>query len=219
MVFLNPVPTRDEWEVILPKFQGKQWEGPAEHLLYFHDFIHQIHIVHEDVHIKFFKYSLEGISCDWCRSLLVASIDSLTSFHAYFNSFCKEYFPIECLFEGCCNEFSLLHKYSTSHESQICDEAFIAEEQIHHEDHEVLNDIRYDRNDKETYDIISDVFVVLNVMKISMLSLRVTLCLQEDKPSTHQKGKMDLNCLSRWISEATGRGKDNISNCRSYWDP
>jgi hypothetical protein len=160
--FPNPEPSRDEWESSLPKFRGEEWEEPPEHLLYFHDFIHQLHIMHEDVKINLFRYSLERIARDWCRSLPVASIISLTEFHETFNSFCKEYFSDERLFEGNCNEFSSLHKYSASHEIPICDESFIVEENIYHGDHEVLHDIHYDSNNTETYDIIPDVFVVLN---------------------------------------------------------
>jgi hypothetical protein len=119
--------------------------------------------VHEYVQINIFRYSLEGISRDWCRSLPIASIISLTGFHAAFNSFCKDYFSAEYLFERCCDEFSLLHKDSSSHESHICDEAFTVEEKFYHEDHEVLNDIHYDNNNTETTGIISDVSVVLNV--------------------------------------------------------
>jgi hypothetical protein len=87
----------------------------------------------------------------------------LIGFHADFNSFCKEYFSTEYLYENCCDEFSLLHKDSTNHENQICDEAFIVEEIIFHKDQQVLNDIHYDRNNIETFGIISDVSVVLNV--------------------------------------------------------
>jgi hypothetical protein len=112
----------------------------AEHLLEFHDFIHRLEIIHEDVQIKIFRYSLEGIFLDWCWSLPNASVSSLTSFHTTFNSFCKEYFPIEHLFEGCCNEFSLLHKNFVSHETQICDVTSILEEDIYQADQEVLND-------------------------------------------------------------------------------
>jgi hypothetical protein len=54
-------------------------------------------------------------------------------------------------------------KILASHERPICDEAFIVEERIFHEDHEVLNDIHYDRNNIEMSGIISDVSVVLNV--------------------------------------------------------
>jgi hypothetical protein len=55
---------------------------PAEHLLDFHEFIHRLQIVHEDVQIKLFGYSLEGIARDWYRSLPNASISSLANFHA-----------------------------------------------------------------------------------------------------------------------------------------
>jgi hypothetical protein len=98
--FPNPKPSRDEWEGCLPIFRGEDWEVTSKHLLDFHDFIHQLQIVNEDVHIKIFKYSLEGISCDWCQSLPVASINSLTGFHAAFNLFCKEYFSVSHLYEN-----------------------------------------------------------------------------------------------------------------------
>jgi hypothetical protein len=87
----------------------------------------------------------------------------LATFHATFNSFCKDYFSAEYLYENCCDEFSLLYKDSSCHKDQICDEAFIVEESIFHEDHEVLNDIHYDRNNIEMSGIISDVSVVLSV--------------------------------------------------------
>jgi hypothetical protein len=48
----------------LPGFRGEEWEVPAEYFLEFHDFIHWLEIVHEDVQIKFFRYSLEGIALD-----------------------------------------------------------------------------------------------------------------------------------------------------------
>ena len=132
-------------------------------MLDFHDFIHQLLIVHEDVQINLFRYSLEWISHDWCRSLPVASIISLTGFHAAFNSFCKEYFPAKCLFEGCCDEFYFFHKDSSSHESHIHDEAVNEEESIYHEDQEVLNDIHYVNNNTKMSSIISYVSVVSNV--------------------------------------------------------
>jgi hypothetical protein len=62
-------------------------------------------IIHEDVKIKLFKYSLEGIALDWCRSLPASSIHSLASFHYAFHLFCKDEFPAESLFEDCCDEF------------------------------------------------------------------------------------------------------------------
>jgi hypothetical protein len=74
----------------LPRFRGEEWEVPAEHLLDFHDYIHRLQIVHEDVQIKLFGFSLEGIARDWYRSLPIASINSLADFHAAFHVFCKE---------------------------------------------------------------------------------------------------------------------------------
>jgi hypothetical protein len=168
--FPNPLPSRDEWEISLPNFQGEEWEVPAEHLLKFHVFIHRLHIVHEYVQINIFKYSLQGIAHDWCRSLPIASIISLIGFHAAFNSFCKDYFLAEYLYENCCDEFSLLYKYSSYHKYHIYDEVVIVEESIFHEDHEVLNDIHYDRNNIETSGIISYVSVVLSVHEYQHVS-------------------------------------------------
>jgi hypothetical protein len=106
----NPVPSRDEWENSLPRFRGEEWEVPAEHLLDFHDLIHRLQIIHEDVQIKLSRYSLEGISLDWCRSLPNASISSLAYFHAAFHSFCKRKFSVDLLYPECCHEFNLLNK-------------------------------------------------------------------------------------------------------------
>jgi hypothetical protein len=64
----------------------------------------------------------------------------------------------------------LLHKDFAIQESPICDEAFIVEENIYHEDHGVLNDIHYDRNNIETSGIISDVSIVLNIHEYQHLS-------------------------------------------------
>jgi hypothetical protein len=100
--------------------------------------------VHEDVQINIFRYSLKGDALDWCRSLPIASIDSLHSFHAAFNLFCKEYFPAECLYENYCDEFSLFHEDFASHENHICDEVFTVEESICYEGLEVLDYIHYD---------------------------------------------------------------------------
>ena len=47
--FPIPVPSWDEWERSIPKFRGEDWEVQAEHLLDFHDCIHPLQIVHEDV--------------------------------------------------------------------------------------------------------------------------------------------------------------------------
>jgi hypothetical protein len=99
--------------------------------------------MHEDVQIKLFSYLLKGAALDWCRSLPTASIHSLIGFHTTFNSFCKDYFPAECLYENCCDEFSLLHKASVGLEHHVCDEAFTMEESICYENLEVLDDINY----------------------------------------------------------------------------
>ena len=87
----------------------------------------------------------------------------MTGFHSDFISFCKDYFSAEYLYENCCDEFSLFYKDSACHKDQFCDEAVIVEESICHEEHEVLNDIHYDRNNIETSGIISNVSVVLSV--------------------------------------------------------
>jgi hypothetical protein len=114
--FPNPVPSRDEWENSLPRFRGEEWEVPAEHLLDFHDFIDRLEIVHEDVQIKLFKFSLEGIALDWCQSLPSASVSSLADFHAAFHVFCEDHFPADLLYPQCCHEFHLLTKDSDVHE-------------------------------------------------------------------------------------------------------
>ena len=53
----NLVPTRDEWEVSLPKFSGNDWEEPTEFLVDFHNRICRLEIIHEDVKIKLSRYS------------------------------------------------------------------------------------------------------------------------------------------------------------------
>jgi hypothetical protein len=111
----HPVPTRDEWERSIPRFRGEKWEVPAEHLLDFHDFIDRLEIVHEDVQIKLFKFSLEGIALDWCQSLPDASVCSLADFHAAFHVFCKDHFSDDLLYPECCHDFNLLNKKSDSY--------------------------------------------------------------------------------------------------------
>jgi hypothetical protein len=75
-----------------------------------------IPIMHEDVQIKLFRFSLEGIALDWYRSLPNASIISLADFHAAFHVFCKEYFPAKLLYPECCHEFNLLNEEQNIHE-------------------------------------------------------------------------------------------------------
>jgi hypothetical protein len=137
--FPNPVPSRDEWERSIPRFQGEEWEVPAEHLLDFHDFIHRLEIVHEDVQIKLFGFSLEGISRDWYRSLPVASIISLADFHAAFHLFCQDIFSADLLYPECCHDFNLLNKDPNIHED------FVAVEDISYCDRGIV-DPHYDNH-------------------------------------------------------------------------
>jgi hypothetical protein len=76
--------------------------------------------MHQDVHIKLFRYSLEGIARDWCQSLPVSSISSLTGFHVAFNLFCEKKFSAESLFENCCLEYAMSCK-SYHIEGLACD--------------------------------------------------------------------------------------------------
>jgi hypothetical protein len=113
--FPNQVPARDEWENSLPRFRGEEWEVPAEHLLDFHDYMHRLQVVHEDVQIRLFCFSLEGIARDWYRSLPNASVSSLADFHAAFHLFCKEIYSADLLYPKCCHDFNLLNKKPDSY--------------------------------------------------------------------------------------------------------
>jgi hypothetical protein len=144
--FPNPVPSRDEWENSIPRFRGEEWEVPAEHLLDFHDFIHRLQIVHEDVQIKLFGFSLEGIARDWYWSLPIASIISLADFHAVFHLFCKGIFSADLLYPECCHDFNLLNKDPNIHED------FAAIEDISHHD-QGIDDPHYD-NHGDSFDIV-----------------------------------------------------------------
>jgi hypothetical protein len=108
--FPNPVPDRSEWEGFLPRFRGEDWEMLAGFLLDFHECILKLKFIHEDVLIKLFTYSLDGVAHDWCRSLLVACITSLRNFHASFHLFCKEKFSANFLYQECSYKFDLLSK-------------------------------------------------------------------------------------------------------------
>jgi hypothetical protein len=144
--FPNQVPARDEWENSLPRFRGEEWEVPAEHLLDFHDYMHRLQIVHEDVQIRLFCFSLEGIARDWYRSLPNASVSSLADFHVAFHVFCKDHFPADLLFPECCHEFNL---------SKVdLQEEYAAEENTLHHDHEVIDSPQ--ENLSDAFDIISN---------------------------------------------------------------
>lgn len=130
--FPNPVPNRDEWEGFLPRFRGEDWEVPAEHLLNFHECISKLKVVHEDVMIKLFRYSLEGKSRDWCKSLPIVSVSALRGFHAAYHSFCKESYSADLLYERCCYEFDLLTRGSENHEEHVCEGNIAVPESVHH---------------------------------------------------------------------------------------
>jgi hypothetical protein len=119
--------------------------------------------MHEDVQINLFRCSLKGVSLEWCRSLPAASIRSLLGFHTTFNSFCKDYYPADCLFENCCEDFSLLHEASASPEDHVHDKSFTVEESICHKIIEVLNDINCVSPRTEACNIISDASILLDI--------------------------------------------------------
>jgi hypothetical protein len=129
----------------------------------FHEAIHRHNITHEDVQINLFRYSLKGAALEWCRSLPAASIRSLTGFHTAFNSFCKDYYPADGLFENCCEEFSLLQEASAGPEDQVHDEALTVEESICYENIEVLDDINCVSPRTEASAIISYASVLLDL--------------------------------------------------------
>jgi hypothetical protein len=121
---------------------------PAEHLLDFHDYMHRLQLVHEDVQIRLFCFSLEGIAHDWYRSLPNASVSSLADFHAAFHVFCKDHFPADLLYPQCCHEFHSSTKDSDVHEE------YAAEENTLHHDQEII-DSPHD-NLSDAFDIISN---------------------------------------------------------------
>ena len=67
--FPNPMLDISEWEVSLPQLSGHDWEMPAKFLWDFRDWFHKLHVVHEDVKIKLFRFSLKGATLDYCRNL------------------------------------------------------------------------------------------------------------------------------------------------------
>jgi hypothetical protein len=157
--FPNPIPSRDEWEGTLPTFKGGDWEVPAEHLLDFHEFIHERQIVHEDVKIKLFRYSLKGAALDWCRSLPASSINSLASFHNAFNIFCKEDFSAESLFENCCDEFDKHIQQKENVSSDCKNENHVVEEDFPN----LIDNRKDDCIVVNALDFVSDAPVVLDL--------------------------------------------------------
>jgi hypothetical protein len=124
---------------------------PAEHLLDFHDYMHRLQVVHEDVQIRLFCFSLEGIAHDWYRSLPNASVSSLADFHAAFHVFCKDHFPADLLYPQCCHEFHSSTKDSDVHEE------YVAEENTLHYDQEIA-DSHHDSHEDVT-NTVSNLFI------------------------------------------------------------
>lgn len=110
--------------------------------------MHQLQVVHKDVKIRLFYFSLEGISRDWYQSLPIASISILVDFHATFHVFCKGIFSANFLFPECCHEFNLLYK-----DPNICEEFATTEDTLHYD--QEINNPHYD-NLSDAFDIASN---------------------------------------------------------------
>jgi hypothetical protein len=93
--FPNHVLDREAWEHFLLWFMGNEYNHHVEHMLNFHECMHRLGIIHEDVLMNMFRYSLEGKAREWCRSLPVTSIASLIYFHVAFNSYCKQKYYVD----------------------------------------------------------------------------------------------------------------------------
>jgi hypothetical protein len=205
--FPNPVPSRDEWEGILAIFKGEYWEVLAEHLLYFHEFIPECHIVHEDVKINLFRFSLKGEALDWCRSLPTTSIISLKVFHDAFNLFCKDDISVDALFPECCHEYNLFCQIN-GHEKYDCAEKCVVEEYTFHKDPKVLDDLHFDIKFVDTVDIISDVHVVSNSHKNQVFSFEIS-----DKNE-----QIDRLACDRFESTTNVKGNPQLPNLRTKED-
>ena len=90
--FPNVVPTSNEWNDEFPIFREHKEDNPAQHLIEFHERMHQWEIHHEDVLMKMFMYSLEGDVHEWYRSFPPTRISSLEQFRVAFNKHCKRFF-------------------------------------------------------------------------------------------------------------------------------
>ena len=162
--FPNPMLSRGEWEGSLPTFKGEDWEVPVKHRIDFHEFIHEHQILHEDVKIKLFRYSLKGATLDWCRSLPATSINYLKGFHDTFNLFCKDDFSVDVLFSKCFHEYNLFHQIN-GHEKYNCDKRFVVVEDTFLKYSKVVDDLHFDRNFVDAFDIISNVSIYSNLHK------------------------------------------------------
>jgi hypothetical protein len=103
--FPNVVPSLDEWGDYLPIFGKGEEDNPAQHLIEFHELMHQWEIHHEDVLLKMFMFSLVGDARKWYRSLPPATISSLSDFHAAFTTYCQRLYPPELICHNCCEGY------------------------------------------------------------------------------------------------------------------
>jgi len=101
----HDIPAFSIWNEYLPRFSRKEYEDPAQHLQEFKECMEQHGIIHEDVKMKLFMFSLDLEARDWFRSLPRSSISSLKYFHLAFNYSCRVYYPHKFLFEGCCEYY------------------------------------------------------------------------------------------------------------------
>ena len=109
--FPHSVPTIIEWDNYLPRFRGNKHDHPGEHLSSFHKCMIEHGFIHEDVLIKLFRFSLQEHAREWCQSLPVGSIHSLKEFHTTFHHHFRKFYPVDSIFDNCCNEseFHLQH--------------------------------------------------------------------------------------------------------------
>jgi hypothetical protein len=71
------MPNTKHWVECLPIFREDDDDCPTRHLIYFHEFMYQLGIFHEDVLMKMFMISLDGDVRQWYKSLLVDSVGLL----------------------------------------------------------------------------------------------------------------------------------------------
>jgi hypothetical protein len=103
--FPNVVPSLDEWGDYLPIFRSCEEDNPTQHLIEFHELMHQWEIHHEDVLLKMFMFSLAGDAREWYHSLPPATISSLSEFHAAFTAYCQRLYSPEVICHNCCGEY------------------------------------------------------------------------------------------------------------------
>jgi hypothetical protein len=64
--FPNVVPTMHEWGDYLLRFRGYDHDHPAQHLIYFHQYMDQLDIHHEDVYVVLGRRGKTMVSISSC---------------------------------------------------------------------------------------------------------------------------------------------------------